>query len=176
MDIQKITCIVDNAVQRGSSFRGEHGLAFWIETDQGCVLFDTGGSTSVLRYNLGLLGWSLCDASALVLSHAHYDHTGGLFAVLLGKPGLPLYAHPDLFRPRFSLKDGRYQPIGLGLTREDLVQLAELHLSDAPTEVLRVYGPRARSSSGQSQRAVARGTSYRRRTAGNRILIATTCR
>jgi 7,8-dihydropterin-6-yl-methyl-4-(beta-D-ribofuranosyl)aminobenzene 5'-phosphate synthase len=134
--MKKITCVVDNTVQRASPFWGEHGLAFRIETDQGCFLFDTGRSESVLWHNLGLLGGCPRDASALVLSHAHTDHTGALIAVLSQKPGLPVYASPDLFRPRFALREGKYKPIGLPLTQEELTQLADLRLSDAPVEVL----------------------------------------
>jgi 7,8-dihydropterin-6-yl-methyl-4-(beta-D-ribofuranosyl)aminobenzene 5'-phosphate synthase len=134
--VKKVTCIVDNAVQRSSPLWGEHGLAFRVETDQGCFLFDTGRSESVLWHNLGFLGGCPRDASALVLSHAHTDHTGALIAVLSQKPGLPLYASPDLFRARFTLQEGKYKPIGLPLTQEELSQLADLHLSDIPVEVL----------------------------------------
>lgn len=134
--MKKITCVVDNAVQRGSLFWGEHGLSFRIETDHACALFDTGHSQSVLWHNLGLLGGCPRDVSVLILSHAHADHTGGLVAVLSQKPGLSLYANPDIFRPRFSLREGKYKPIGLPLTREDLALLADLHLSSSPVEVL----------------------------------------
>ena len=133
---KKITCVVDNAVRHGSPFWGEHGLSFRVETDDGCFLFDTGRSESVLWHNLGLLGGCPRQAKALVLSHAHTDHTGALIAVLSQKPGLPIYASPDLFRPRFAHKEDKYKPIGLPLTQEELGHLADLRLSDAPAEVL----------------------------------------
>ena len=134
--MKRITCIVDNTVQRGSPLWGEHGLAFRIEVDQVCALFDTGHSGTVLLHNLGLLGECPRNAAALILSHAHRDHTGGLVSVLLQKPRLALYASPDLFRPRFTLRDGKYKSIGLPLTRMELSQLADLRLSDTPVEVL----------------------------------------
>jgi 7,8-dihydropterin-6-yl-methyl-4-(beta-D-ribofuranosyl)aminobenzene 5'-phosphate synthase len=133
---KKITCVVDNAVQHGSLFWGEHGLSFRIETDDGCFLFDTGRSEAVLWHNLGMMGGCPRDASALVLSHAHIDHTGALLTVLSQKPGLPLYASPDLFRPRFTGQDSNYKPVGLPLTRQELSQLADLRLSEAPAEIL----------------------------------------
>jgi 7,8-dihydropterin-6-yl-methyl-4-(beta-D-ribofuranosyl)aminobenzene 5'-phosphate synthase len=129
-------CVVDNTAQRGSPFWGEHGLAFWIETEHGKVLFDTGNTGSVLWHNLGLLGRDVRETAALVLSHAHNDHTGGVAAVLSAKPGLPLYANPDLFRPRFSRRDGRLKPIGLKATRAELSEQADVRLAAAPTEVL----------------------------------------
>jgi 7,8-dihydropterin-6-yl-methyl-4-(beta-D-ribofuranosyl)aminobenzene 5'-phosphate synthase len=132
----KITCVVDNTVQRSSLFWGEHGLAFWIETDQGCALFDTGQSGDVLSHNLEALGLHLQDLNALALSHAHYDHTGGLDVVLSQNPGLPIYANADFLSPRYSLRRGEYESIGLSIPPEELTQQADLHLSDSPIEVL----------------------------------------
>jgi 7,8-dihydropterin-6-yl-methyl-4-(beta-D-ribofuranosyl)aminobenzene 5'-phosphate synthase len=134
--MKRITCVVDNTVQRGSLFWGEHGVAFRIEIDQRCVLFDTGASGTVLLHNLGLVGGCPRDLEALILSHAHFDHTGGLSAILSQKPGLPLYASADLFRPRFSKRDGEYKSIGLSLSRAELEKLADLRLSPMPVEIL----------------------------------------
>ena len=134
--MNKITCIVDNTVQRSSLFWGEHGLAFWIETDQGCALFDTGQSGDVLSHNLETLGLHLQDLNALALSHAHYDHTGGLGAVLSQNPGLPIYANADFLSLRYSLRSGEYESIGMSIPPEELTQQADLHLSDSPIEVL----------------------------------------
>lgn len=132
----KITCITENTAQFGSAFWGEHGISFCIETDQGSVLFDTGQTAAILLHNLALLEKSLCDFDVIVLSHAHNDHTGGLSTVLAQRPGLPLYAHPDIARPRFIRKDGRYQFIGLPMSMDALGQLADLNLSADPVEVL----------------------------------------
>ena len=134
--MKKITCVVDNTVQRSSRLWGEHGLAFWIETDQGCVLFDTGQSGEVLSHNLEALGLRLQDLKALALSHAHVDHTGGLRTVLSHNFGLPVYANADLLRPRYSLSAGEYKSIGLSIPLEELTQQADLRLSDSPIEVL----------------------------------------
>jgi 7,8-dihydropterin-6-yl-methyl-4-(beta-D-ribofuranosyl)aminobenzene 5'-phosphate synthase len=134
--MKKIMCMIDNAVQHASPYWGEHGLSFLIETEDGCLLFDTGGSEAVLWHNLALLGGSLSDISVLALSHAHYDHTGALIPLLSQKVSLPVYAHPDLFRQRFALKEGKYKAIGLPVSQAELDQLADLHLSDVPIQVL----------------------------------------
>jgi 7,8-dihydropterin-6-yl-methyl-4-(beta-D-ribofuranosyl)aminobenzene 5'-phosphate synthase len=136
LKVKKITCVVDNTVQQGSPFWGEHGLSFRLQIDESCALFDTGHSESVLLHNLGLLGRCPRDASAVILSHAHLDHTGGLAAVLSQKPGLPLYANPDFFRPRFTFRSGEYKSIGLSLSQEELTRLADLHLNAEPVEIL----------------------------------------
>lgn len=132
----KVTCVVDNAVCHHSSFWGEHGLAFLIETQGGRVLFDTGRSDTVLLHNLELLCIEPKVINALALSHAHYDHTGGLPALLNQVAGIPLHAHPDLFRERFSRREGSLKSVGLPLEREALEQRLELRLSAEPTEIL----------------------------------------
>jgi 7,8-dihydropterin-6-yl-methyl-4-(beta-D-ribofuranosyl)aminobenzene 5'-phosphate synthase len=132
--MKKITCVIDNTVQR-SALIGEHGLSFWIETGQGSVLFDTGQSKAVLMHNLELLELDPQNLIALVLSHAHYDHTGGLPAILSLKPSLSLYAHPDIFRPRYACLGDDYKSIGLSLTRKNVIQLAELKLNDTSAQV-----------------------------------------
>jgi 7,8-dihydropterin-6-yl-methyl-4-(beta-D-ribofuranosyl)aminobenzene 5'-phosphate synthase len=134
--VPTITCITENTAMRGSSFWGEHGLSFLIETADGRLLFDTGQTSAVLLHNMALLGLSPQDIDAVALSHAHNDHTGGLPAILAIRPELRLFANADLGRPRFSRKEDRYQPIGMPLTIEQLAYSADLHLSAEPQEVL----------------------------------------
>lgn len=132
----KITCVTENAAQRGSLYWGEHGLSFFIETAHGNVLFDTGQTTSVLLHNLAALDKSLFAMDAVALSHAHNDHTGGLPVVLSHRPGIPLYANPDIGRARFSRKNDRSRYIGMPLTAEALAHAATLHLSAEPAEIV----------------------------------------
>lgn len=132
----RVTCVVDDAVCDHSPFWGEHGLAFLIETQSGCALFDTGQSGKVLLRNLELLGIEPKTINALAISHAHYDHTGGLPALLDQVAGIPLHAHPDLFRERFSRREGSLKSVGLPLEREALEQRLTLQLSAEPTEIL----------------------------------------
>ena len=134
--MKKIICVVDNAVKRSSHFWGEHGLSFWIDSGERVVLFDSGQSGSVLIHNLIELGLHSKVVVALSLSHAHYDHSGGLESIIADNPGLPLYANPDLLRPRFSLQDGDYVDIGMPFNRRQLTQLTDLRLSAEPLEVI----------------------------------------
>jgi 7,8-dihydropterin-6-yl-methyl-4-(beta-D-ribofuranosyl)aminobenzene 5'-phosphate synthase len=133
----RLICVVDDAVQPGSPFWGEHGLAFLIETEGGRVLFDTGQSGTVLLHNLGLLDVDPATIDAVAISHAHYDHTGGLLA-LLGhlRPGTPLCANPDLFRERCSRRKGKLQSVGLSMTRAELAGQMMLELSATPLEIV----------------------------------------
>jgi len=133
----RVICVVDDAVQRSSPFWGEHGLAFLIETEGGRLLFDTGQSGTVLLHNLELLGIDPETIDALAISHAHYDHTGGLPALLKQvSPGMPLYAHPDLFRERLSRREGKVRPAGLSMTRSELAAQVTLELGATPQETI----------------------------------------
>ena len=93
-----IQCLVDNTVLTGSTYWGEHGVSFYIQSPAGCMLFDTGQSGEVLLHNAKQMKINLRDIDALAISHAHLDHTGGLHSFLTKcKPKIPLYANPDLF-------------------------------------------------------------------------------
>jgi 7,8-dihydropterin-6-yl-methyl-4-(beta-D-ribofuranosyl)aminobenzene 5'-phosphate synthase len=133
----KVTCVVDNSVCDHSTFWGEHGVAFLIETKSGfMLLFDTGRSGTVLLHNLEVLDVEPRAIKALALSHAHYDHTGGLPTLLDQVSGIPLYAHPDLFRERFSRREESLKSVGLPLEREALAQRLTFRLNTEPMEIL----------------------------------------
>jgi 7,8-dihydropterin-6-yl-methyl-4-(beta-D-ribofuranosyl)aminobenzene 5'-phosphate synthase len=91
----------------------------------------------VLLHNLGLLGVDPQRVDALAISHAHYDHTGGLPTLLEHlRKGTTLYANPDLFRERFSRREDQVKSMGLSLTREALATRLTLKLDARPQEIL----------------------------------------
>ena len=108
----RLTVLVENtAFGRGT--RGEHGLAFWIEIGSKRVLFDTGQTPEGLLHNAACLGIDLASADAVVLSHGHYDHTGGLDEVLRQTGSIPLFLHRGALVQRFSRgKDGAVREVG----------------------------------------------------------------
>jgi 7,8-dihydropterin-6-yl-methyl-4-(beta-D-ribofuranosyl)aminobenzene 5'-phosphate synthase len=83
----------------------EHGLSLWIEADGTRILFDT-GQTSAFVANAMALGIDLSKADFIVLSHGHYDHTGGLEAALEAAPRAKVCLHPEAGKPRFSHPPG----------------------------------------------------------------------
>lgn len=129
--------LVDNAVRRGSALWGEHGVSFAIETPDGRILFDTGQSGEVLAHNAKCMEIPLNRFDALAISHAHYDHTGGIEQFLsCAKPGIPLFANPDLFRERFSIREDKPESIGLRLSKDQLSKCLDLRLSVEAAEIL----------------------------------------
>lgn len=106
----KVTILVDN--HAGPGLTSEHGLAFWIETGSTNILFDTGQGTA-LEPNAAALGVDLAAAHLVVLSHGHYDHTGGLPLVLGKAAQARVHCHPGVFGPRFSIRDGAARAIGM---------------------------------------------------------------
>ena len=109
-DIQ-ITVLAENTVyQRG--LRGEHGLSFWIETNDKKILFDTGQS-DLLLHNAKALGIDVGQADAIVLSHGHYDHVGGLNRMLDLAPQARIYLHPMALEPKFSFSNGAPREAGV---------------------------------------------------------------
>lgn len=80
-EILKITVLYDN-YSYNPSLRTAWGFAAEVESGDHTLLFDTGGDGSVLLSNMELLGVAPSDFEAVVLSHAHGDHIGGLEELL----------------------------------------------------------------------------------------------
>ena len=79
----KITVVVENTVSTKTDkpLLGQHGLSMLLEHGGKRLLFDTAQS-GILTENLALLGIHPDSIDAVLLSHGHYDHTGGLKAFL----------------------------------------------------------------------------------------------
>lgn len=103
-----LTVLVDN--RAGFGCLAEHGFALWIEHGDRRILLDT-GQGEVLEPNARTLGIDLGRTDALVLSHGHYDHTGGLPLVLSAAPRASLSCHPGVTEPRYSIRDGEARDI-----------------------------------------------------------------
>ncbi len=99
---------MDNTTHYEGPILAENGIALMLETWGGVeakILLDTGMRGDALLNNADVLGIDLAELDAIVLSHNHYDHTGGLLKVLshVGKP-TPVIAHPEaLDRTKYAI-------------------------------------------------------------------------
>ncbi len=99
----RITVLAENTAGK-VSLLAEHGLAYWIEHGGKRILLDT-GQGGVIAANASELGISLNELDALILSHGHYDHTGGAAEVLKTDRPVTVYAHPAAFEKKY-IRDG----------------------------------------------------------------------
>jgi 7,8-dihydropterin-6-yl-methyl-4-(beta-D-ribofuranosyl)aminobenzene 5'-phosphate synthase len=97
----KITLVYDNQANEG--LKSGWGFSCLIETTEK-ILFDTGDSGENLIYNLEQLNIQPESITGVVISHNHWDHTGGL------KKFLKLNSNAKVFRPRSLSKPTEISP------------------------------------------------------------------
>jgi 7,8-dihydropterin-6-yl-methyl-4-(beta-D-ribofuranosyl)aminobenzene 5'-phosphate synthase len=110
----------------------EHGFSCLVRVFTGkkehAVLLDAGLSRECMAWNARQLGISLLDIEAVVLSHGHIDHIGGLAGLFAGvRRQVPLITHPDAF-----LKRRLASPTGV----VDIPQLDAVALKKAGADIL----------------------------------------
>lgn len=82
-------------------FMAEHGLSLYIETEKHKLLFDLGQS-DIMFDNAEKLGVDIKSVDTVVISHAHYDHTGGLKTFLELNKKAVIYLNENVFGDYFS--------------------------------------------------------------------------
>jgi len=102
----RFTIVYDNNAHTGArghdpALRTAWGFSCWIETGEVTILFDTGGDSPILLGNAAKLGLDPQVIDAVVLSHIHGDHVGGL-AGLLDTGARPTVYVPDAFPASFK--------------------------------------------------------------------------
>lgn len=103
----KITVLVENIDNPDQNLVGEHGLSLYIEYENYKILFDT-GQTGLLLTNAEKLHKQLNHLDYLIVSHGHYDHSGGVTSVLnqLTSP-VTMCVGEEFFESKYKLTPDR---------------------------------------------------------------------
>ena len=122
----RIITLVENTC--GDSRCGaEHGLCVYVKTRRHTLLMDTGQSDMLLR-NAAALDIDLTQTDAVILSHGHYDHTGGVLPLVSVCPDAEIYMRRSAADPHYNGE--RY----IGIDRR-ILSLPHLHLLDGDLEL-----------------------------------------
>jgi len=177
----RITVLAENTTQ-DNRLTAEHGLSLYIEANGRRIIFDF-GQTEAFADNAATLGIDLSTVDLGILSHGHYDHSGGLHRFLVDNQAAPVYIsehafglhyhgtekyigmdpalcdHPRLFRT------GGHTALGNGLTLLDASACATAYPADA-------YGLTVRTSGGFLPDPFLHEQCLLIETADNRILVS----
>jgi len=92
----KITLIYDNDVYK-EGLQADWGFSCLVEIENTpTILFDTGTNGSILLSNMEKLNIDPASIDEVFISHAHFDHVGGLSAFLNVKSDVTVYVPPSL--------------------------------------------------------------------------------
>ncbi len=134
MELQ-ITTLIENMPDDGEVLACEHGLSLYIEFAGKKILFDT-GQTGEFLANAEKLGKDVTKVDFFVVSHGHYDHSGGVDRLMEALKDemcqevcgeckslqvIPMYVGQEFFHKKYKhLSDGSYRFNGNSFTEEDL--------------------------------------------------------
>jgi 7,8-dihydropterin-6-yl-methyl-4-(beta-D-ribofuranosyl)aminobenzene 5'-phosphate synthase len=115
----RLTVLVDDSRNPiRPELTAKHGLSFFIELKAGGrdtnLLMDTGQSADIVLQNSKKLNIDLKQVDSIVLSHGHYDHTGGLLGILkhIDKK-VPVILHPEALKSKLVMKKKKLKKAGI---------------------------------------------------------------
>lgn len=110
-----------------------HGLSFYVETKNHKLLFDTSPSEVVLR-NAQKLGVDLTAVDTVILSHGHYDHSGGIIAFVKLNPNAKIYMQHNAGGDYYAYdgEDKGFRYIGID---KKILSLPQVQLLEGDTKI-----------------------------------------
>ena len=113
----KIQFLIENKTEK-EGILAQHGLSVWIEAAGKKILFDA-GATDAFAANARRMQVDLAEADLAVVSHGHYDHTGGFPAFCRINGTAPVYIHRNAFRKSYGLEEGKLEEVTCGIRWTD---------------------------------------------------------
>jgi len=109
----KITALLENTKLKNSDLIVEHGISLFIEKEEYNILFDTGGPQESAIENASKLGVDLRKVDAVIISHGHNDHTGGLLKFFQINDKAQVYIKKEALGSYYSKRPDGEKYIGI---------------------------------------------------------------
>ena len=118
----------------------EHGLSFYVQTEKHRLLVDAGPSENFMK-NAQALGIDLGQVDALILSHGHYDHSGGILPFAERFPKTKIYMQKTALGEYYAFDGAElgYRYIGIDKRIGELPQVVMLDGDTKLDEELSVF-------------------------------------
>lgn len=126
-----------------------HGLSFYVETSKHRLLLDLGPSEETL-HNAEILGIDLSEIDTVILSHGHYDHSGGIMPFAKLNPDADIYMQETADAEYYAddgekAEGGRYRYIGIDKAIAELPQVVKLQGDHRIDDELELFTIRERT-------------------------------
>ena len=132
----KVTVLLENTSMYSKYLNSEHGFSAWIEDEDMKILLDCGYSDKFIK-NAEALGINLLQADYVILSHGHWDHTGGLKHLIkyyrdnaMARKPILLFTSEDIFLKRYEFNWNTQ--VGLDVSREVMEQWFDVRVTPEP--------------------------------------------
>ena len=122
-----------NLIENTEGYEGcayAHGLSFYVETSKHKLLLDLGPSEETL-HNAEKIGIDLSEVDTVILSHGHYDHSGGIIPFVKLNPNANIYMQETADADYYAddgekAEEERYRYIGIDKGISELTQVKKL--------------------------------------------------
>ena len=121
----KIICLMENTAQ-ADNILSEHGFSLYVETENHKLLIDA-GQTDSFAENAKTLGVDLSKVDMTMLSHGHYDHSGGLMKFAEINEKAAIYMQSNAGGEYYHTNDTLEKYIGID---KNILKLPQVRLID----------------------------------------------
>ncbi|MBQ6035708.1 MAG: MBL fold metallo-hydrolase, partial [Lachnospiraceae bacterium] len=133
----RIVSLMENVSGRAGC-PSEHGLSLYIETGGHRILSDT-GATGLFAQNAASLKVDLSSVDIVFISHAHYDHTGGLRTFAGINKNAVIYAQKSAIREYYHVTPSEEKYIGMEKEAAELPAMRYLTEDTAIDDSLHIF-------------------------------------